>query len=118
MNASAWLQIFDNYPDFLACLVGSAGGFAFGLIAEAYFIPQAWSERKQKGASVIVTLAAGVLMSSYIWHALDPSDPLSMRIAASFAASCLSIFLYPSAARVATKFFPTIGSVWAPPEKP
>lgn len=115
------LHLGQNYPDLLGLLLGTAAGYALALILEAYFIPAVMPRRQQQGITVLVTVAAGAVLSCASWHVLDPGDPFRLRAVISLAVALLAPFGYPAVARFATRRFPSIGTIWqlgAQPEPP
>jgi hypothetical protein len=106
------LHLGEHYPDLVALLLGTAAGYALGLLAEAYVIDPTMSGRHQKGLTVLITVAGATLMSSLIWHGLDAAAPLALRLSVSFACGLLAPFWYPAIARAATSRWPGIGTIW------
>lgn len=130
MNADSihgWLRLLVEFgtdlPDLLSVLLGTFGAWCFGLLAEAYFIPASWPARQQKGVTIVLTLAASVILSDLIWAGLDPADPVTVRLSASFIGGCIAPFLYPLVGRLLPSI-PFIGpalasavqSAWALPK--
>lgn len=108
------LHIGERYPALVAIFLGTAAGYALGLIAETYFIPEKMPARQQQGLTVLITIAGATAMCAAIWHGLARGN-LELRIVASLAASLLAPFTYPAVARFMTARFPSIGTVWQLP---
>lgn len=122
-SVTSWLSVLTHAatdaPDLISVLLGTLGAFCLGLLAEAYFIPEAMPRRQQQGVTILVTLLASVVISDLLWAGLDPMDKLSVRLAGSFAGGCIAPFLYPLVAKIAAKIpgvGPTVASIWALPK--
>ena len=114
MEFARWLLATGvNYPDLVAILLGTAAGYAVGILAETYLIPATMPARQQQGLTVLITIVVAWLLSFLIWGTMDPADSATMRALISIAASVLAVFTYPLVGRIATKYFPSIGSIWA-----
>lgn len=98
-------------PDPLSLLIGTLGAYAFGLILEAYFLPVAWSARKQKAATVACTAISGVVLSVWMWSFLDPADSFQMRLSVAIPFSLIATIGYAPIARWVTAKIPIIGPI-------
>jgi hypothetical protein len=99
-----------HYPDVASVIGGSLSGYAVGVLVECYFVPVTLPHRSQQAVSMLATLVSGTLLSATIWA---HTTPLDLRLAISFCAATLGCFFYPAIARVVTRYFPAVGSVWA-----
>jgi len=99
-----------HYPDVIAVLLGSCCGYAIGVLVEYYFVPITLPKRTQQATSILSTQVSGTILSAVIW---SHTTPLDLRLAISFCAATVGCFFYPMIARIATRAWPGVGTIWA-----
>lgn len=119
MDIVNWiLNVGTHQPDLVCLLVGGLSAFFLTVALERYFLPTTIDpdvRRNQQGLTFIVCWLASATFSALMWWALDPADPLGVRVIVSLIVGVLTTSLYPALARFLTARYPLIGSAWTPP---
>ena len=121
-SAKKVLDFFSGYPEIVALIGGTFIGYVFTIMIETYFLPietDFEKLRRQKGLTFIMCWGASGAASAILWAFLDPRDIRAERITVSYLVGVLSFAAYPMLARLATYFWPKVGSAWTaikPPE--
>jgi len=108
------LNFGAHWPDLTSIVIGTVSGWALAALVELYVIPLNASARSQKGLTALVTVVTSAIASSLIWGVMAPHDPPKMRIVVSCVLAPISPFSYVLVGALLTKYFPSIGSIWAP----
>lgn len=120
MEIADWfLHLGEHYPDLVALVVGTLVGYVFTAMLERYFFPMPIdpiAKRRLQGLTFILCWLSSGTASAILWVAIDPQDPLSVRLSVSYVVSILSFAGYPFLAKVATGIFPKIGTAWSKDE--
>jgi hypothetical protein len=109
------LELGEHYLDLVILLACSAFGMLLTVALEWWFLPTVTAPdavRRQKGYTFLFCWAMSAASSSFLWYAIDPADPLKVRLSVSIVVGAFGFFAYPPLARVLTDKFPAIGSAW------
>ena len=69
-------------------------------------------KRRQKGLTFLFCWAVSAGTSAALWWAIDPEDPLKVRLPVSIVFGAFGFFAYPPLAGWLSAKFPAIGSAW------
>jgi hypothetical protein len=110
-----FLEFIQHWPD--ATILAGCSVFAWllTLALEWWFLPIAIDpavKRRQQGLTFVFCWAVSALSSSILWWALDPADPLKVRVSVSVVVGAFGFFAYPPIARLVSEKVPAIGSAW------
>jgi hypothetical protein len=110
---TAIANFWNHYTDAGCITVAALCAWCVAAVVEAYFVPLNWPIRKQKELTVVVTIAISWIAGASLWWATDPADPLRVRVIVTGVLSLVSPVSYVWVAKLLTKYFPAIGSVWS-----
>jgi len=113
------LNLGAAWPDLLSLLVGILGGTALSVLAELFAIPEEWSRRHRKGATVLVAIAGSIVLAALMWGVMDPADGGKMRWIVSTCVAIPSPFVMVWLSKILSRYVPWINSIWSldPPER-
>ena len=109
------LELGEHYLDVVILLACSAFGMLLTLALEWWFLPTVQDPaaiRRQRGLTFLFCWTMSALSSSFVWWAVDPADPLKVRLSVSIVVGAFGFFAYPALAKFASDKMPSIGSAW------
>lgn len=109
------LSLGDQWPDALAVVIGWASGWGLATGVE-YFLDPSLPDRLQKGYAWLANVFCTTVVGSIVWHELDPADSAGLYIVASFGLSFAGAAIYPTVARIVTKYVPAVNSIYSKPK--
>lgn len=108
--------LWQHYTDLGCILVANVPAWAIVIIAETFFIPATWTARAQQGATILLNIVIAWTVAATLWWVFDPADPLRVRLTVTGILSPISPFAYVWVGKIATKYFPSVGSIFALPK--
>lgn len=104
--------LITQYPDATALALGALFSWAPGLVLETWFLPEAWPARKTKQVTLSITVAIAFIISTVLWHLLDPADKNSIIGLVSFISALSAPIVHIVAAKIITHYVPYVDSVF------
>lgn len=115
MNTEAILSFLKSYPELIAICLGTIGSWTAASVLE-YFLPEKWSGRATKQATVAANVLCGTTISYTLWRVLDEADPRVFNFTVSLICGLSSPFTYVPVSKLAAKYLPWL--TWAQPVYP